>query len=84
MSLYDKYFLMKSDDVAAYVVNKLPDFFDKDAKLICKEIGDGNLNYVFRVKDENSGKTIIVKQAAEELRISKEMKISTDRGRIEF
>ena len=83
MSLYDKYFLMKSDDVAAYVVNKLPDFFDKDAKLICKEIGDGNLNYVFRVKDENSGKTIIVKQAAEELRISKEMKISTDRGRIE-
>ncbi|MGL6219037.1 MAG: S-methyl-5-thioribose kinase, partial [Lacrimispora sphenoides] len=58
-------------------------YFDADARLECKEIGDGNLNYVFRVKDPASGKTIIVKQAGEALRISAEMHVSTDRGRIE-
>lgn len=84
MSMYDNYFLMQEKDVIAYVKEKLPDFFDTNSDLTCKEIGDGNLNYVFRVIDEKNNKTIIVKQAAEELRISKEMKISTDRGRIEY
>lgn len=55
----------------------------KEPSLECKEIGDGNLNYVFRVKDGKSGKSIIVKQAGEALRISADMHISTDRGRIE-
>lgn len=79
---YATYFLMKAEDVPAYVRAKLPDFFKPEARLSSKEIGDGNLNYVFRVKDEE-GKSIIVKQAGETLRISKEMKLSTDRGRIE-
>ncbi|WP_295713935.1 S-methyl-5-thioribose kinase [uncultured Mitsuokella sp.] len=83
MSDYSKYFLMKAEDVPDYVRTKLPDFFAKDAKLTSAEIGDGNLNYVFRVCDEVSGKTIIVKQAGVELRISKDMHLSTDRGRIE-
>lgn len=80
---YNKYFLMKPSDVAGYIRYKLPDFFEAERRLLCSEIGDGNLNYVFRVSAEGSDKTVIVKQAAEELRISKEMKISTDRGRIE-
>ena len=79
---YDKYFLMKEQDVPAYVQEKT-DFFSKQARLICHEIGDGNLNYVFRVQDEKTGKTLIVKQAGEALRISKDMHLSTDRGRIE-
>ncbi len=83
MKNYDKYFLMETKDVSGYISYKLPDFFGTGAALSCNEIGDGNLNYVFRVSDENSDKTLIVKQAAEELRISKEMKVSTDRGRIE-
>ena len=83
MGNYDIYFLMKAEDVPAYIRCKLPSFFSDSADLICDEIGDGNLNYVFRVKDTISGKTLIVKQAAEELRISKELKLSTDRGRIE-
>ena len=83
MDRFEKYFLMIEADVASYVRYKLPDFFDKGSDLLCKEIGDGNLNYVFRVRDAVSGKTIIVKQAGEELRISKEMHVSTDRGRIE-
>lgn len=82
MSRFDSYFLMKTKDVGEYVKEKLH-FFDIDAKLEAKEIGDGNLNYVFRVKDTESGKSIVVKQAGEALRISKDMKISTDRGRIE-
>lgn len=82
MSRFDKYFLLKTDDVAEYVQEKLS-FFPADAKFECKEIGDGNLNYVFRLVDTNTGKSIIVKQAGEATRISAEMKLSTDRGRIE-
>ena len=47
-----------------------------------KEIGDGNLNYVFRVIDDK-GNSVIVKHAGETLRISSEMTISVDRNRIE-
>ena len=82
MSRFDKYFLMKTEDIAEYVEEKLH-FFPADAKLFSKEIGDGNLNFVFRLKDENTGKSIIVKQAGESLRIDESMKLSTDRGRIE-
>ncbi len=82
MSRFDTYFLMKTEDVTEYVKEKL-DIFAPDAKLSAKEIGDGNLNYVFRVWEEATGKSVIVKQAGEELRISKDFDISTDRNRIE-
>ena len=82
MSRFDSFFLMTTNEVPEYVQEKLS-FFPKGAVLSCKEIGDGNLNYVFRVMDEKTGKTIIVKQAGEQLRISKDMHVSTDRGRIE-
>ncbi|WP_410983780.1 S-methyl-5-thioribose kinase [Bacillus cereus] len=36
-------------------------YFEKKAKVTCHEIGDGNLNYVFRIHDGERG--IIVKQA---------------------
>ena len=70
MPRYDTYFLMKEADVIDYVQTKYPGHFDKDAVLTVKEIGDGNLNYVFRVVEEKTGKSIIVKQAGEALRIS--------------
>ena len=82
MSRFDSYFLMKEADVADYVEEKLH-YFDASAKLVCKEIGDGNLNYVFRLMDENTGRSIILKQAGESLRIDKNMKLSVERGRIE-
>ncbi len=82
MSRFDNYFLMKEADVVDYVKEKLA-FFDAGATLTVKEIGDGNLNYVFRVVEERTGKSVIVKQAGEALRISAEMKVSTDRNRIE-
>lgn len=36
-------------------------YFEKKANVICHEIGDGNLNYVFKLDDGE--KTIIIKQA---------------------
>lgn len=82
MSDFNTYFLMQESDVIAYVRAKI-DYFDADAPLACQEIGDGNLNYVFRVKDSHSGRSIIVKQAGVHLRISDEMTLTRDRGRIE-
>lgn len=82
MSRFDKYFLMKPEDVIEYAKEKL-DIFDADADLECKEIGDGNINYVFRVWDKNSDKSVIIKQAGDTARISDEFKLSTDRNRIE-
>lgn len=82
MSRFDTYFLMKTEDIELYVKEKLA-FFADDARLECKEIGDGNLNYVFRLIDLDTKKSIIIKQAGEVTRISADMKLSTDRGRIE-
>ena len=83
MADYSKYFLMKEEDVAGYVQHRYAGYFAPDAKLTVKEIGDGNLNYVFKVTEEATGKSMIVKQAGEALRISAEMHVSTDRNRIE-
>lgn len=81
MSRFDTYFLMKTPDALEYAVEK--GYMPAGGKLTAKEIGDGNLNYVFRIVDEDSGKSVIVKQAGEALRISAAMKVSTDRNRIE-
>lgn len=83
MSRYDTYFLMKPEDVPGYVLEKKPALFPPDADFECREIGDGNINYVFRLLDRRSGKSVIAKQAGVETRISKDIKLSTDRGRIE-
>ena len=82
MSKFTKYFLMEASDVIPYVMEKLS-MFEDTQRLQCKEIGDGNLNYVFRVWDEEKGTSVIVKQAGDTARISDEFKLSTNRIRIE-
>lgn len=82
MSRFNKYFLMKADDVKEYVLEKVKDIPFDESSINVEEIGDGNLNYVFRVKDKFNH-SIIIKHAGEALRISEEMKVSTDRNRIE-
>ncbi len=77
------YFTMKEADAVLYARTML-DYFDAAADLSCKEIGDGNLNYVFRVVDSKTGGSIIIKQAGPVARISDEFKLSTDRNRIEY
>ncbi|EIJ81716.1 methylthioribose kinase [Bacillus methanolicus PB1] len=47
---------------AAELAKKL-NLFHKDAELTTAEIGDGNLNLVFRVEDRLSGRSVIIKQA---------------------
>ena len=82
MSRFDTYFLMGVGDVIEYTLEKTPDIdWSRDA-MQAKEIGDGNLNYVFRVWDDK-GHSLIVKHAGEALRISADMKVSVDRNRIE-
>ena len=83
MSRFEKYFLMKEGDISEYVRSQMPGYFAPDARISVKEIGDGNLNYVFRAVEDGTEKSIIVKQAGEQLRISAEMRITTDRNRIE-
>ena len=82
MDKFQKYFLMEEKDALEYIMYKY-NFFDKDAELTCKEIGDGNLNYVFRIKDEKSGKSVILKHSGNETRARSGRIIDTDRARIE-
>ncbi|WP_442962169.1 S-methyl-5-thioribose kinase [Pseudogracilibacillus sp. SE30717A] len=73
---------MSEKEALEYARTKL-DYFAEDAELTCKEIGDGNLNYIFRIVDEKYNKSIIIKQAGPVARISDEFKVSPDRNRIE-
>ncbi|MGN8644458.1 S-methyl-5-thioribose kinase [Gracilibacillus sp. HCP3S3_G5_1] len=76
------YFTMNEDQAVEYAKAKLS-YFKENAVLTCKEIGDGNLNYVFRIIDERNGDSLILKQAGPVARISDEFKVSPDRNRIE-
>jgi len=49
-------------ETAIQLVSRL-DILDKNSSLISEEVGDGNLNLVFRVIDPKSQKSVIVKQA---------------------
>lgn len=81
MKNYSEHFLMSLEDVKDYVRDEVK-FFDKDAKLTAKELSDGNINYVYRVTDEN-GKSIVVKQADKFLR-SSGRPLDTHRNKIEM
>jgi 5-methylthioribose kinase len=79
--MFTKHFRMSENDVIAYVREKL-DFFSPEDELECAEIGDGNVNYVFRVFSKNSDRSIIVKQADINTRLAYS-ELNTDRARIE-
>ena len=82
MSKFDRYFLMQANDIIDYTLEKMPDIpWDRDS-VRTREIGDGNLNYVYRVWDAK-GHSVIIKHAGESLRISEQMHVSVDRNRIE-
>lgn len=48
---------------AAIELAKTIQAFDHTAQLTCREIGDGNLNYVFQIEEAATGKRLIIKQA---------------------
>ncbi|PLT33217.1 S-methyl-5-thioribose kinase [Bacillus sp. V5-8f] len=70
---------------AIQYVRKIAGIFPENAQLICKEIGDGNLNLVFRIMEQGSaGKSIIMKQALPYARIvGDSWPLTLDRARIE-
>ena len=69
MRSFDSFFLMNTDDVRRYAVEVLHRF-DADEETECREIGDGNINYVFQVRSLRDGHSVIVKQADRLLRSS--------------
>lgn len=81
MSKFNKKFLMNSDEVIEYILEKTEIFNDED-KLTCIEFGDGNVNYIFKICNENN-KTVILKQAGETARASEEFKFSPERNESE-
>ncbi len=66
---FDSFSLMNTDDVRRYAVEVLH-YFDPDEETECAEIGDGNINYIFRVCSKRDGRSVIVKQADRLLRSS--------------
>ena len=78
---FNKRFRMTEEDAIVYARDKLDLFTPKD-DLDCSEIGDGNINYVFRVFSKTSDRSIIIKQADDNTRASS-LSLSTDRNRIE-
>jgi 5-methylthioribose kinase len=81
MTKFDKHFRMTEEDAIDYIVEKM-DYFGKGADLVATEVGDGNINYVFIIKDKNSDKSIVLKHADVLLR-SSGRELDVDRNRIE-
>ena len=65
---YQEHFLLDCDEVISYVKEK--NLFSENANLTVKEIGDGNINYIFKVENKIDGKSIVLKQADKLLRSS--------------
>lgn len=58
--------------------------FERSENLIITEIGDGNINYIFRVQDSDTNFSVIAKYADDFIRNSETKKLSTKRSEIEF
>ena len=80
MDHYTEHFRLSEQDAEAYLRARLPDFFG-EGPLQVTEIGDGNINYVFRLRDPD-GKSLIIKQADRFIRSSGNA-ADMDRNRIE-
>ena len=78
---FHSFFLMSTEDVRRYAVEVLH-LFAPDEETECREIGDGNINYVFQVRSLRDGHSVIVKQADRLLR-SSGRPLDTYRNKIE-
>ncbi|HWP68778.1 MAG TPA: phosphotransferase, partial [Rectinemataceae bacterium] len=81
MSKFDAHFRMNEADAAEYARYRLP-MFASSSRLEAKEIGDGNINYIFRVVDPDSGESVIIKHADIGTRSGTRV-LGFDRNRIE-
>ena len=81
MGEFDSFFLLDTETAKRYAVEVLR-LFIPDEETMCEEIGDGNINYVFRVRSLKDGHSVIVKQADRLLRSSGRL-LDQNRSRIE-
>lgn len=73
-----------TEQEAVQYVKELPGLFSEGAELSSREIGDGNLNLVFDIREVGTGKSVIVKQALPYARVVGESwPLTLDRARIE-
>lgn len=77
---YEAYMALDEESAARYVRDK--GFFPGDGRKIrCREIGDGNMNYIYRIEDGDQ--SVILKQAGLSTRLSSGKSISRVRNRRE-
>ncbi|UTC64781.1 S-methyl-5-thioribose kinase [Treponema sp. OMZ 788] len=76
---FSSHYKMEGDDIIDYVFEHT-NFFDSNENLVCEEIGDGNINYVYRIFDNNTKKSIILKQADVQTRVRPDGYLNPDRS----
>ncbi|MDK2804086.1 MAG: 5-methylthioribose kinase [Peptostreptococcaceae bacterium] len=81
MYRFNEHFRMDEEAIKVYVAEKLK-LFENIEDIKVSEIGDGNINYVFRAEDIKSKKSVVIKQADKLLR-SSGRPLDVDRNRIE-
>lgn len=74
-----KYNLEHKDEVLRYFTEK----GYASEPFIVEDISSGNMNYVYRAKELNTGRTMILKYAAKHTRISEDIPVSIERIGIE-
>ncbi|KRF03535.1 methylthioribose kinase [Paenibacillus sp. Soil766] len=73
-----------SEAQAIEYARRIPQLFQAGSELASQEIGDGNLNLVFRITEAATGKSIILKQALPYAKVVGESwPLTLDRARIE-
>jgi len=73
-----------SEAEATELARSIRDVFPTGEDLVCREIGDGNLNLVFHITQPATGRSLIIKQALPYAKVVGESwPLSLDRARIE-
>lgn len=80
MTNYSEHFKLDTTSAKEYI--KFLKIFGNEDELECDEIGDGNINYIFRIKNMTTGKSVVLKQADKFLRSSGRT-LDLNRNRIE-
>ncbi|TDP26425.1 S-methyl-5-thioribose kinase [Halanaerobium congolense] len=81
-----EYKILDSNSVKDYILKIMPDYCAERYDLKVEEVGDGNLNLVFKVNNSKDAakKTLILKQALPYVRlVGKDWPMTRDRSRIE-
>ncbi|TJY41522.1 S-methyl-5-thioribose kinase [Cohnella pontilimi] len=69
---------------AVEIAKSIPNVLQPDQEIVCREIGDGNLNLVFHVRQPSTGASLILKQALPYAKVVGESwPLTLDRSRIE-